>query len=274
MLKIKVGMMPGKLIEVVVEQGSTAREIFEVAGVELSNHEIRLDGEKIDLDRTIHNGNLLVAMKMIKGNMPSIKVGLMPGKLTTVEFNQGDSARQIFDLAGIEISNHEIRLDGNKIDIDSSINNGGLLVGMKQIKGNAEYVSDCSEEEIEILLENKLPKVIDKNNVGFVFDMVKVSTDTDTYLLDKDVFYSVYTLHDEPEEGTQAWELKDVYEEEKQEEDNAIEHVCKCFEERKRVIDKIDLKIAEIESDIEYYERYKRDCEMKLQALLEVKRSL
>ena len=43
MLKIKVGMMPGKLVEVVVEQGSTAREIFEVAGVELSNHEIRLE---------------------------------------------------------------------------------------------------------------------------------------------------------------------------------------------------------------------------------------
>ena len=68
MMKIKVGMMPGKLVEVVVEQGSTAREIFEVAGVELSNHEIRLDGEKIDLDRTINNGNLLVAMKLIKGN--------------------------------------------------------------------------------------------------------------------------------------------------------------------------------------------------------------
>ena len=274
MLNLKVGVMPGKLVEVVVEEGTSAREVFSVAGVEIANHEIRLDGNKIDLDTKVNSGNLLVAMKMIKGNMPSIKVGLMPGKLTTVEFNQGDSARQIFDLAGIEISNHEIRLDGNKIDIDTSINNGGLLVGMKQIKGNAEYVSDCSEEEIEILLENKLPKVIDKNNVGFVFDMVKVSTDTDTYLLDKDVFYSVYTLHDEPEEEEGAWELKDVYEEEKQEEDNAIEHVCKCFEERKRVIDKIDLKIAEIESDIEYYERYKRDSEMKLQALLEVKRSL
>ena len=274
MLNIKVVVMPGKLVEVVVEEGTSARGIFEIAGIEIANHEVRLDGEKINVDDSVEQGRLLVAMKMIKGNMPSIKVGLMPGKLTTVEFNQGDSARQIFDLAGIEISNHEIRLDGNKIDIDTSINNGGLLVGMKQIKGNAEYVSDCSEEEIEILLENKLPKVIDKNNVGFVFDMVKVSTDTDTYLLDKDVFYSVYTLHDEPEEEEGAWEIKDVYEEEKQEEDNAIEHVCKCFEERKRVIDKIDLKIAEIESDIEYYERYKRDCEMKLQALLEVKRSL
>ena len=68
MLKIKVGMMPGKLVEVVVEEGATAREIFDIAGVELSNHEIRLDGEKIDLDRTIYNGSLLVAMKMIKGN--------------------------------------------------------------------------------------------------------------------------------------------------------------------------------------------------------------
>ncbi len=67
-LEIRVGLMPGKLVNVIVEKGITAREIFEIADVELSNHEIRLDGEKIDLDRTIHNGSLLVGMKMIKGN--------------------------------------------------------------------------------------------------------------------------------------------------------------------------------------------------------------
>ena len=68
MLKIKVGMMPGKLVEIVTNEGATAREIFETAGVELSNHEIRLDGEKIDLDRTINEGRLLVGMRLIKGN--------------------------------------------------------------------------------------------------------------------------------------------------------------------------------------------------------------
>ena len=68
MLKIKVGMMPGKLVEVITNKGMTAREIFDIAEVELSNHEVRLDGEKIDLDKAIHNGSLLVAMKMIKGN--------------------------------------------------------------------------------------------------------------------------------------------------------------------------------------------------------------
>ena len=153
MLKIKVGMMPGKLVEVVVEQGSTAREIFEVAGVELSNHEVRLDGEKIDLDRTIHNGNLLVAMKMIKGNMPSIKVGMMPGRLEVVEYTEGESAYEIFERANIGVSNHEVRLDGEKIALDTRINNGNLLVAMKMIKGNAEFrKTDCTQEEVEILL--------------------------------------------------------------------------------------------------------------------------
>ena len=72
MLNLKVGVMPGKLVQVVVEEGTSAREVFSVAGVEIANHEIRLDGNKIDLDTKINSGNLLVAMKMIKGNMPSI----------------------------------------------------------------------------------------------------------------------------------------------------------------------------------------------------------
>ncbi len=67
-LEIRVGLMPGKLVNVVVEKGITARECFEIAEIELSNHEIRLDGEKIDLDRTINEGRLLVGMRLIKGN--------------------------------------------------------------------------------------------------------------------------------------------------------------------------------------------------------------
>ena len=65
MLTLKVGVMPGRLQEVVVEEKTSARRIFEIAGVEISNHEVRLDGEKIDIDRAIESGKLLVAMKMI-----------------------------------------------------------------------------------------------------------------------------------------------------------------------------------------------------------------
>lgn len=68
MLKIKAGLMPGKLVEVIAENGATAKEIFDLAQIEITNHEIRLDGNKIDLNTRIENGSLLVGMRQIKGN--------------------------------------------------------------------------------------------------------------------------------------------------------------------------------------------------------------
>lgn len=194
MMKIKVGMMPGKLVEVVVEQGSTARKIFEVAGVELSNHEIRLDGEKIDLDRTINNGNLLVAMKMIKGNMPSIKVGMMPGKLEVVEYTEGETAYEIFERANIGLSNHEVRLDGEKITLDTKVNNGNLLVAMKMIKGNASFrKTDCTPQEVEMLLGVKLPKEINTDSINMCGeDFLQIVVGNDTLIVDESMFLSVY----------------------------------------------------------------------------------
>ena len=196
MLKIKVGMMPGKLVEVVVEQGSTAREIFEVAGVELSNHEVRLDGEKIDLDRTIHNGNLLVAMKMIKGNMPSIKVGMMPGRLEVVEYTEGESAYEIFERANIGVSNHEVRLDGEKIALDTKVNNGNLLVAMKMIKGNAEFrKTNCTQEEVAILLGVELPQEINTDSINMCGDnFLQIEVGNETLIVEEDMFLSVYNI--------------------------------------------------------------------------------
>ena len=196
MLKIKVGMMPGKLIEVVTNEGATAREIFEVAGVELSNHEVRLDGEKIDLDRTINNGNLLVAMKMIKGNMPSIKVGMMPGRLEVVEYTEGESAYEIFERANIGVSNHEVRLDGEKIALDTKVNNGNLLVAMKMIKGNAEFrKTDCTQEEVEILLGVKLPQVINTDSINMCGDnFLQIEVGNETLIVEEDMFLSVYNI--------------------------------------------------------------------------------
>ena len=196
MLKIKVGMMPGKLIEVVTNEGATAREIFETAGVELSNHEIRLDGEKIDLDRTIHNGNLLVAMKMIKGNMPSIKVGMMPGRLEVVEYTEGETAYEIFERANIGVSNHEVRLDGEKIALDTKVNNGNLLVAMKMIKGNAEFrKTNCTQEEVAILLGVELPQEINTDNINMCGDnFLQIVVGNETLIVEEDMFLSVYNI--------------------------------------------------------------------------------
>ena len=215
MLKIKVGMMPGKLVEVVVEEGTTAREIFDIAGVELSNHEIRLDGEKIDLDRTINNGNLLVAMKMIKGNMPSIKVGMMPGRLEVVEYTEGESAYEIFERANIGVSNHEVRLDGEKVALDTRINNGNLLVAMKMIKGNASFrKTDCTQEEVAILLGVELPQVINTDSINMCGDnFLQIVVGNETLVVEEDMFLSVYNEIVDEFNGEHIVDIREVREE-------------------------------------------------------------
>lgn len=215
MLKIKVGMMPGRLVEVVTNEGATAREIFEIADVELSNHEIRLDGEKIDLDRTIHNGNLLVAMKMIKGNMPSIKVGMMPGRLEVVEYTEGDTANEIFGKTNIDLSNHEIRLDGEKITLDTRVSNGNLLVAMKMIKGNASFrKTDCTQEEVAILLGVELPKEINTDSINMCGDnFLQIVVGNETLVVEEDMFLSVYNEIVEEFNGEEVVDVREVREE-------------------------------------------------------------
>lgn len=253
MLKIKVGMMPGKLVEVVVEQGATAREIFETAGVELSNHEIRLDGEKIDLDRTIHNGNLLVAMKMIKGNMPSIKVGMMPGRLEVVEYTEGESAYEIFERANIGVSNHEVRLDGEKITLDTKVNNGNLLVAMKMIKGNAEFrKTNCTQEEVEILLGVKLPQEINTDNINMCGDnFLQIVVGNETLIVEEDMFLSVYNIVG----GDETVDIKEVREEVEVESKDS------------KAMDVLNKELEELESTYNFYMEEARAISNKIMFL-------
>ena len=254
MMKIKAGMMPGRLVEVVVEEGTTAREIFKVAEVELSNHEVRLDGEKIDLDTTIHNGSLLVAMKMIKGNMPTIKVGMMPGRLEVVEYTEGETAYQIFNRTNIELSNHEIRLDGEKITLDTVINNGGLLVAMKMIKGNSDvYVTDCTDEEVVMLLGVKLPKEINESDINTCGEnFIQIEVGSESFVVEEDMFYSVYNVRTELDEALFSYEVKEETREATN--NNAIEVIENEISELKRSYDFYTNQAIEISRSISLLE--------------------
>lgn len=173
MLKIKVGMMPGRLVEVVTNEGVTAREIFEIADVELSNHEIRLDGEKIDLDRTIHNGNLLVAMKMIKGNANFRK-------------------------------------------------------------------TDCTKEEVAILLGVELPQVISMDSINMCGDnFLQIVVGNETLVVEEDMFLSVYNEIVDEFNGEEVVDIKEV----------KIEVESK----NKKAMDVLNKELEELEKTYKYH---------------------
>ena len=145
MLNIKVGVMPGKLVEVVAEEGTKVKEIFALAEINTEGYELRLDGEKVKEYDEVQSGNLLVAMKKIKGNSSTLKVGVMPGKLTEITLLPNTTAFEAFEIAEIDVTGYELRLDGEKIDGDCTVNGGNLLVAMKKIKGNKWELENSSE---------------------------------------------------------------------------------------------------------------------------------
>lgn len=250
MFTVKVGVMPGRLSEVVVPEGISAREIFNLAEVTVSNHEVRLDGNVIDIDTQIQEGKLLVAMKQIKGNANTIKVGTMPGRLQELEVAPGETARELFARAGITISNHEIRLDGGIVDLDSTVSNGKLLVSMKQIKGNrTTYSTKCTQEEVEILLGVCLPAHIDENDIEFEGEVAIIDKEC---LVSKDLFLSLYEVNfeEEKEVVAQAIAFAGMSLREEVKIAPVEEHVCTC----KSAKDIIEKRIENRKENIRYYQ--------------------
>ena len=180
MLNIKVGVMPGKLVEVVAEEGTKVKEIFALADINTEGYELRLDGEKVKEYDEVQSGNLLVAMKKIKGNSSTLKVGVMPGKLTEIAIQPETTAFEAFDIAEIDVTGYELRLDGEKIDGDCTVNGGNLLVAMKKIKGNKWERDDSSEY-------HNLPITVDK--IAHIDDLVILDG---KYVMSRDEFEEVY----------------------------------------------------------------------------------
>lgn len=269
MLSLKVGLMPGKLVEVAIEEGMTVGEIFEVAEVTISNHDIRLDGEKVELDKKVYSGNLLVATKQIKGNA-TIKVGLMPGKLSEIVYEEGMPVSDLFTYAGITVDNHDIRLDGEKVSMDTKVYSGSLLVATKQIKGNCDCACACEEcecevyraeglnlDEIEMLLGVPLPTEIEKDDIEIIDeDTLSIKTGLETYIVETSMFDSVYKIAKKEDEEYQEMMIEKVEE--------LVSPYPKGAEEN------IKMLIEEITKQKERYSTWVEQCNCQLEVLREL----
>ena len=138
MKTLKVGTMPGVLTEVVVESGVTVGQVLEMTGLNATGYEIKMDGITVTTSSVVgENNNLLVLVKQIKGNAQTLKVGTMPGVLTELVYEPYMTVKQVLELANLNPSGYEIKLDGVTVSLDTVIQLGAnLLVLVKQIKGN------------------------------------------------------------------------------------------------------------------------------------------
>ena len=82
---------------------------------------------------------------------------------------------------------------------------------MKMIKGNATFrKTDCTQEEVEILLGVKLPQIINTDSINMCGDnFLQIVVGNETLIVEEDMFLSVYNIVS----GDETVDIREVREE-------------------------------------------------------------
>lgn len=71
MIKVKLGVMPGKVREVEVEKGTSVYKVVNELGILdeiIYNYELRVNGVKTPLETALTDDSLVLFIKQVKGN--------------------------------------------------------------------------------------------------------------------------------------------------------------------------------------------------------------
>ena len=136
MKEITIGKVPGSLQNIAVEDGASVADALSVAGLSADGYEIRLNGSVASLESSVPDGAKIFLVKKIKGNQSIVTVGKVPGSLRDVAVESGASVQDVLNIAELDASGYEIRLNGVVADLDTTVTDGAKLFLVKKIKGN------------------------------------------------------------------------------------------------------------------------------------------
>jgi predicted SPOUT superfamily RNA methylase MTH1 len=137
-ITLQVGVMPGRLQTIAIEGGQTVSEVLSLAGIEdYTGYEIKLDGAVKGEADAITSGTTLLLTKKVKGNVHTVQIGIMPGRLTTLAVEPATTYSQAFALADIDATGYEVKADGNVItNFDAVVGQPTTILLTKKVKGN------------------------------------------------------------------------------------------------------------------------------------------
>lgn len=67
---VRVGVMPGRIVEYVVEVGTSVRDVLGMANLNPAGYDVKIDGSTVDYTSAVvsDNTNLILLVKQVKGN--------------------------------------------------------------------------------------------------------------------------------------------------------------------------------------------------------------
>ena len=147
MKTVRVGVMPGRINEYVVEVGTSIADVIALAELDATGYDVKVDGEKVtNLENTTvtESTNLILLAKQVKGNseMKTVRVGVMPGRINEYAVEVGQSIKSVLELAQLDATGYDVKVDGEKVsDLENAVvtSSTNLILLAKQVKGNSTH---------------------------------------------------------------------------------------------------------------------------------------
>ena len=136
---VRVGVMPGRINEFVVDENTTIGELLNIAELDPSGFDVKVDGTKVtDFSRPVGTANLVLLAKQVKGNAErTVRVGVMPGRINEFVVDDTTSIGELLALAELDPSGFDVKVDGTKVtDFSKTVGSANLVLLAKQVKGN------------------------------------------------------------------------------------------------------------------------------------------
>lgn len=137
---VRVGVMPGRIEEVAVEVGTKVEDVLNIAGLNASGYDVKIDGVTSSTEDTVGEGtNLILLVKQVKGNSTvMVRVGMMPGRIEEYAVESGSKVSDLIQQANLDPTGYDIKVDGVTLSDEALINEDtSLVLLVKQVKGNS-----------------------------------------------------------------------------------------------------------------------------------------
>lgn len=134
---IKVAQLPGKVVEIVVEEGATVQQALNIAGLSADGFEVKVDSVSVDVNAVLPSSTQMVLLtKKVKGNTGVVKIAQLPGKVQEIAIEAGTTVQQALELASLSADGFEIKVDSVPADMNTVVDGATMILLTKKVKGN------------------------------------------------------------------------------------------------------------------------------------------
>lgn len=141
---VKVGKVPGRVVEVAVAFGTTTVvQALELAGFKQeTGYSVRMNGRAVtNLNEAIAGETSITMVRDVRGNFDepmTVRVGQVPGRIQEVVISANGTVAMALEAAGLNAqTGFSIRVDGNPIrNTEDKLTDGAAVTLVRDVRGN------------------------------------------------------------------------------------------------------------------------------------------